>query len=516
MTKVVYLPLDERPCNAKYPLQLAAMADLNVVAPPAERLGNKKRPAQYDRIADWLLGEVNDADYLLVSIDMLVYGGIVPSRLHHLSESVCLDRLHLLRQIKAARPSIKICAFNLIMRVPAYNSSEEEPAYYAEYGAAIYRYGWLQDKAETEPLEPAEQAEWDSLQNSLPAAVLEDFLARRRVNRSINQQAIALVRDGVLERLAIPLDDNARYGFSPMEQRKLLFQVEEDNLMDRVLIYPGADEIGCTLLAYVFCAIKQYQPEVYIRYSSTQGPFIIPRYEDRSLNESIKSHLTAAGAYIGDSSATADIALLVNSPPVSQQLMAESPDPYRHRHRSYFSEVHLLEFATAIEALANKGAFIAIADVASGNGGDHSLLQLLAKKGLLPRIAAYAGWNTSGNAIGTAVAHAVIASYYRQTDNAAAHWASRQFYRYRLIEDWGYQTIVRTEVYNNRIGAMGGSYFDLDGIQQEVEQLVATELQAFCRTYLDCLMDEEEIASLQASLPWNRLFEVNLEFGTTA
>ena len=36
-------------------------------------------------------------------------------------------------------------------------------------------------------------------------------------------------------------------------------------------------------------------PEISLRYSSIHGPFVIPRYEDRSLGESIKAHITAAG-----------------------------------------------------------------------------------------------------------------------------------------------------------------------------------------------------------------------------
>ena len=61
------------------------------------------------------------------------------------------------------------------------------------------------------------------------------------------------------------------------------------------LIESGADEIACTLFARAFCDIKDYVPEISLRYSSIHGPFVIPRYEDRSLGESIKAHITAAG-----------------------------------------------------------------------------------------------------------------------------------------------------------------------------------------------------------------------------
>lgn len=510
MSKVVYLPLDERPCNAKFPKMIAAISDLSLAAPPNERLGRKKTPARFEDIRDWLLQETSDADYLILSVDMLVYGGIVPSRLHQLSIQECTERLGLLQNLKLHNPALRIYAFNLIMRAPAYNSSDEEPDYYAHYGHSIYRYGWLKDKQASETLTDEESREWLQLPLDVPATILDNFLQRREVNAQVNEQVIRLVKSGLIDHLVIPLDDNAKYGFSPMEQRKLLVEAEQCNLMDNVLIYPGADEIGSILFAKVFCAIKNYQPEVFVRYSSTLGPAIIPKYEDRSLNESVKSHLTSGGAYMGDSSQTADFVLMVHSPPVSSQDVAESPNVYRERHRSYFSEVNIAEFVTAIEALFRKEHMVALADVASCNGADHALMQLLSKKGLISRLSAFAGWNTSGNTLGTVISHAIVASYYRKDGNRLEHsdCISSHFLLYRLIEDWGYQTIVRQEAARH-LPELGGTYFDVGAIHELVSELVTQNLQRFCSDYLGELA-EKNAAGLKAELPWNRMFEVDL------
>lgn len=134
MSKVVYLPLDERPCNYLFPQQLAKMTDLQMVVPELAILGNKKKPANTAAVRQWLLKAAKDADVLLVSIDMLVYGGIVPSRLHHLSLEECMRRISVLGEIKRSYPEISIHAFNLIMRVPNNNKDEEEPDYYKFHG----------------------------------------------------------------------------------------------------------------------------------------------------------------------------------------------------------------------------------------------------------------------------------------------------------------------------------------------------------------------------------------------
>jgi len=511
MTTIVYLPLDKRPCNALFPAQIAAMTDVRFVVPPVSALGNKKQAANHERIAEWLLKETEGADYAILSIDMLVYGGIVPSRLHRLDEQECLRRLAVLKNLKSANPRLRIYGFNLITRAPAYNSSEEEPDYYAEHGADLHKYGWLSDKMERETLTPEETEKWSRLQTRLPHDALHDLLDRRRTNAALNEAAVRYAQQGTIDFLIIPLDDNSRYGFTALEQRKLLHSVEANRLMDRVHIYPGADEIGCTLFTRVFCEIKQYRPEVFVRYSSTHGPAVIPKYEDRSLGESIKCHLTAAGACIGDSSADADVVLMVHSAAIGQHEMAETGIPFGERHRTYFSEINYREFAQAIRMYSSKNKLIALADVAVCNGADTVLMNLLEDSGLLPALSAYAAWNTSGNSLGTVIAHAIVASYYRKEEQAPERKSlEREFLLCRLIEDWGYQSLVRGDIVANDLPELGGEYFSIDHIREQVYELIRTKLDEFIRNRLaDFQLDRYRLTEIR--LPWNRMFELDFK-----
>jgi hypothetical protein len=506
MKKIVYLPLDERPVNMVFPQQLAKITDLTMCTPHLSILGRKKKTADLNAIKDWLISETKDADYLVVSIDMLLYGGIVPSRLHYLSIEECNERLQILNQVKKQNKKIKIFAFNLIMRAPAYSSSEEEPDYYQLYGREIFRYGWLTDRKEKEELDSNEETELISIQEKVPAEILSDFLKRREVNFFVNQKVVHLANQEMIDFLIIPLDDNSKYGFSPKEQRQLILQVEELNLFDKVAIYPGADEIGCTLFAKVFCEVKKYVPRIFVRYSSTKGPEIIPKYEDRSLNESIKSHITASGGIVLDYSKDADIVLMVNSPAVGEFNVAEQVT-YKERHRSYFSEVHLQEFVGVMEFYLNENKFIAVADVATCNGSDQVLMKLLAKKGLLSKINCYAGWNTSGNTIGTVNAHAIVASYYNHPDNKENVLRSKEFYYSRLVEDWGYQASVRQNVCFNDLPHFGIDSFNLGTYQEEIQSIIQKKLNAFIEQYLP----ENEVLLMNVTLPWDRMFEVGFD-----
>jgi hypothetical protein len=503
MKKIVYLPLDERSVNLVYPQQLAKITDLTMCVPPISILGRKKKPADLNAIKDWLIRETKDADYLVVSLDLLVYGGIVPSRLHSFSKDECDERLQILNQVKKQNQRIKIFAFNLIMRAPAYSSSEEEPDYYKSYGREIFRYGWLSDKMEKEKVDSTEETELLFIQEKVPAEILADFLNRREVNFYVNQEVINLANEEMIDFLIIPLDDNSKYGFSPKEQRQLILQVEELNLFDRVSIYPGADEIGCTLFAKVFCEVKNYIPRIFVRYSSTKGPEIIPKYEDRSLNESIKSHITASGGIILDYSKDADFVLMVNSPAVGEFNVAEQ-GPFKERHRSYFSEVHIQEFVRVMEFYLNENKFLALADVATCNGSDAVLMNLLAKKGLLSKITCYAGWNTSGNTIGTVNAHAIVASYYNHLDNEEKVLRSKEFYYSRLVEDWGYQALVRQNVCSKDLPNFGIDSFNLGSYQKEIQSIIHHKLRAFIEQYLP----NNDLTLKNVVLPWDRMFEI--------
>lgn len=515
MAKVLYVPLDERPCNEEFPRQLARMTDVTLVVPDRSMLGDKKRPADTNAVREWMIEAAEGADYVLVSIDLLVYGGIVPSRLHHLSLEECLRRLAVLGEIKRRYPGVKIYAFNLIMRVPNNNKDEEEPDYYKFHGGQIFKYSYLTDKAEQEVLTSAEQRELEDVTRLIPEAYLSDFLERRAVNQQVNQHALTLVREGVIDHLVVPLDDNSQYGFSRAEQQMMVCRVVALNVLDKVLIYPGADEVGCTMFARIFGELKQYKPEIFVRYSSTQGPRIKPKYEDRSLNESVKSHITAAGAVLADHSAETDLVLLVHSPAVDQAGMAEQI-PFQERHRTYFSEIHYREFAEAMGAYLRKGKLVALGDVATCNGGDPVLMNLLQQQGLLDQLTAYAGWNTSGNSLGTVVAHLVIASYYAnrwtQGELAKAYEASRVFYYHRLAEDFLYQSLVRQDMLANDLPRLNASYYVLAHCLEQAEAILADKMNQAAAHYFAGIKEKEGLIRLSGlHFPWRRMFEVGFE-----
>ena len=72
MKNIILLPLDERPCNFDFPSKIFNGEKYTIIRP--EHLGQKKTPASYEFIRDFLLANIEKADAAVISIDTLLYG----------------------------------------------------------------------------------------------------------------------------------------------------------------------------------------------------------------------------------------------------------------------------------------------------------------------------------------------------------------------------------------------------------------------------------------------------------
>lgn len=423
---------------------------------------------------------------------MLVYGGIVPSRLHHQTTRECLDRLHLLADLRARYPQVKLFAFSLIMRAPCYNSADEEPDYYAEHGSSLFRVGVLRDKIQRNLATAEEKSELSGLEQSIPRSVLSDFCSRRSTNHAVNLQTIFLAEQGVLDFLTIPLDDCALLGWAAAERQQLAAAIRSHALGSRIYSYSGADEAGCILLARAVNHSRGITPSVHICYSSAGAPMVIPRFEDRPLGENLKWLVAAAGGRTCFSLQEADYILVVNAPTEGQSAMGDAKSPAPH---SAFGERCLPDLAANLRALAAKKPVI-LADLAVTNGADREWMDLLQQQNLLKTLYAYAGWNTAANAAGCCIAQGMLCG--KDSTQSAL------FTCHRILEDWLYMSLVRRDVaaYAQRKG------LSFDGSWQE--QLLAKYVtRQMCRLAKGLSLPAQVEIS-QISFPWHRPFEIEL------
>ena len=505
--KIMYIPLDERPCNYDYPNMIYNISLDNLLRPPKSILGHKKRAANVQQLHRWIMDNIKDVSHLVLSIDMLVFGGILPSRIHHLKKDKMFSRLSLIKDIKEKNPEIKIMAFNLITRVPAYNSSDEEPDYYDNYGADIFKFGYYSDLIEQNLADQSQKEKFADVKENIPNKIMKDYLKRRNKNHSLNKKVIDYVENEYIDFLIFPMDDNSKYGFSAKERRKIIKKVKDKELLNNIYSYPGADEVGSILTIRAFLDKNNYRPKVYVKYSSERGKTITPYLEDRPLEQTVKYQILAANGLVIDSPKKSDYILFVNTPTEGTMNSIEGWESILNKEDMIDPSRNLHDFIESIKYYLKKGKTVSIADVAVLNGADDYLLQMLKNNQLLDKISAYAGWNTSSNSLGTTIAHTNILNYYQQNNGLTKEQKeySKRFLFLRYLEDWGYQHSIRANLTAN-LDQYGLNYFDLKDKNKLISNKVKESLNKFKDNNLKCFNYDFSV-----EMPWNRMFEVKIE-----
>lgn len=503
--KIMLIPLDERPCNLEFPVLMAKETDFEVITPPKNILSNKKIPGDVEAIFEWAKQNIADCQGAIISIDTLVYSSIVSSRLHDYSTQELMERIDRLYDLKVLNPDIKLLAYNLIMRNPKYSSSDEEPDYYGEVGYEIHRYGVITHRLELGIATEDEKNELDNILTMINPEYLNDYLDRRRKNIEINKRAIELTRDNVIDFLIIPQDDASPYGLTAKDQQLIREQIRQTKQQLNVYMYPDADAVCNTLLARYINQANATRPLIYVKYASALGDTIIPLYEDRTVSETIKYQILAAGGLVASSASEADIILMVNTPSGNPQEHMISFDsvvalPAMIEYDACRNMIEQVEYAE--HAISILGKRVVFADVAYANGGDPALFELLKLKGLLYKISGYAGWNTSSNTLGTCIPCGMIHNIY---GDRQSHF---DFLALRYVEDIGYMCFVKKTVTANHLSNIGYDYFHVDGQRGTVSEIVWQELATITDSYING--EKHHITIHDCYMPWDRMFEVGL------
>lgn len=495
--RILYVPIDERPCNVDVVGRIVGVTDeVELLMPPVERLGYKKQAAPIDNLRDWVT-TAPSCDALVLSADMLCYGGLLPSRLHHLVEQ---DRERFIGWLRSLRATTDVPLYvaTMIMRTPKYSSDDEEPDYYGVYGAEIYRRAYLLDKQTRDGLSDEERTELTSLEQQIPTAYIDDYESRRAFNRSINHALIQLVEEGTIDRLFIPQDDSAEYGYTAIDQTDVLRVIEERRVFERVHMYPGADEVGATMVSRAYLEHVGRRPSVYPIWSSTLGPTLVPMYEDRPFAESLNAHVDAIGMRLVASLDEADLVLAYNVP---GRVMQEAWDQHK-RDVTYTSFRHLPTFISRIEQALDARKRVIVADSAYANGGDREVVTWLDERRLLERLDSYKGWNTNCNTLGTTLAQGVFAQVGQEE-------RIRENVLYHLLDDFVYQSIVRMKMVDTVLPSYGANYFDLKNEATAISIERDRHMHEAARDVLRHSFQEEW--AFQTSAPWNRMFECRLQ-----
>ena len=472
--KIYHLPLDSRPCNLIFPVQLAQWCGHECVVP--EEMDWFTRPASAQSSRAFLRTAAQNADALVVSVDHLCYGSLLESRNDNLSVQQALACLEWLEVLHSQRPDLPIYAYGVVMR-------SSVSALYAgdlEVHRAMTEYSMYTDRAAvTGSAEDAERAR--QARARLAPRVLERYEAARRRNHAVNRRCVELAGEGVLASLVLLQEDSEPWGFHKAEQRALV-QLKQERAIRNMWLHNGTDEGGALTVMKAIGELQGLQP-VAVRFLGWDKGDFIARYEDRPFGENVWSMLDYAGLRAED---TAQDVLAVCCPPDGVQTDWVNPN----------HEEGLETIADDLARLANEGRKVYLLDVTRANGGAPALMEKLCRRMPSVKLAGYSAWNTASNSLGTAVA--------QMMSDRLAGKVNQNFLWERLLDDLAYQGVVRGQL-NDELEAAGEDLLHLHEPQEAEERL---------RELMDALVSSDPVyANVPAytiRLPWGRTFEAEV------
>lgn len=380
--KICFVPIDNRPVCYSLAKDIAAIdEDIELLTPPREFLGDLTKSARVNEILDWL-ENIPACDAMVLSLDTIAYGGLIPSRRSPDSLEEIKARLN---RLKPLLKNKKVYAFSSIMRISNNNYNEEEKEYWKDWGKKIFEYSY------------------SGVNDGIPRAILDDYLATRKRNFEINKTYL----NWGLNTLIFSKDDCAPKGFNVDEAREL------EHLGGKTKT--GADEIPLTLLAR---AIEK-EIKVFVEFTEPDYKDCISNYEDVSIEKSIQGQLELGGFTQVQNREEADIILVVNNfvEKQGEHVMGWDTKPFR-------------------KTFTPPDKPYAVADVRYANGADNDFVVQILQD--FPAYG-YAGWNTSANTLGSLLAGVKVKWNAKKYSDKAF----RKLQMIRLLDDWAYQANVR-------------------------------------------------------------------------
>ncbi len=516
-SRVLLIPLDDRPPCLQKPVELGAIADAEIVTPPRELLGKFTRFGESDKIIEWLKKQdLRKFDAAIVSLDMLAYGGLVAMREYETTRITAQKRIDFVREMKRKNPKLPIYGSSVIMRLaPTGNVTNEA------YRVKLSRWAEISSEKENAKL----QEEARKLEKEIPAEALMNYKKARERDLAGNLQAIDLAKQGVFDYLIVSQDDAHPTGVHIAERESLIRKVKELKIEGKVPVQPGADEVSMLLMARFFGVDRKYSPRIFPIYSSEESRTKVMPFEDRKLHETITFHIKSVGATEVSSAADAEILF--------------------YAFGSRFEPGRAKTFVDKIERSVKAGKKVMVIDVdpsAKTEGGDPDFSEDLKNRSVFRQLHAYAAWNTAGNMIGTALPQALIYNSSRNVfpiigeptnyerdrprmkKNIVAFSrvteAQDWFLFHRWMDDYVYNTLIRAEV-RKYAREKGWQQLRFDEKQsREVEAVVYPKIQERYEQDKKALFGGKNALNADCNfsdkvkfyLPWNRAFEAEIDF----
>lgn len=507
---ITLVPLDGRPPCRQFVISGGSIAGFEVKVPPTQLQDYYSLPGDTQGMRAWLQENLSGASAAIISVDQLLHGGLIAAREKSAGHQEVDDLISYLKSLHQAHPQVPLYAFSILPRLVPQDSIDG----YQERKDLI-AYSRLAGKKAAGV--PVDEEELQRLRAAIPPQSLASYLAHFRENEYLNQKLIDLTREGVLTKLVLGQDDGEAYSIPNIEKSALAGYIKASGLdSSRVFLTHGADEIALTLLAGLKNQQAGYAPRVWLDYSTPAAAQKILPYMAVNMEDTAREKLTLLGAREAATPEEADFILFMSAGDNEEDTLGARSSSLA-RLQSYHGQDKEL----------------ALVDLSQHFAASECLLPYLLEEDFpVSSLAAYSGWNTASNSIGTALAEASLylaslSSCAEETEALAAAYAQSAFLQGRILEDYFYlkQDIDGVNHSLKKAGYQNTADLDLEHNYLYATALLQKSMESHLEYYRNTASartpylvkwkkGELKLAlhNLKAdvSFPWPRTFEVNL------
>lgn len=498
---ILLVPLDSRPAAGQFAQMIARIAGEDLRMPPYDSLGRFVNPGSPEEILQWLSSQdMAKIKTLVVSSDMICYGGLIASRENKTTQELALLRLKKLLEIRKRAPGMKLFVFSSTMRLAPTATRSAAP-----WRMKLARYAELKDMAERLKMERV-RPEMEANKVSLPLGVIESYEATRKRDHAIQRALVQAASAGQIDYLVIGQDDAKPYGPHVPETEALRTLVKTLRAEKAVYFCEGIDQHANILVSRALSQRAGWMPRVRVVYSDPAGARRFANFESKPIEASLADQIVASGGQVVKDGEEYDYSLYLNTP-------ERRPEMFK-------------EWLENLKAEIEQGLPVAVADINLAKNGtaDPELFEALWQDARLMRLLSYAGWNTAGNTMGTTVPAANVYLLARKlhVDPLKRELAQREFLLHRFVNDFAYHKYTRPLAYSMVLTTTRDEVYGLD--YADMNDFVQRDLQKHLEYYFEGQFDGRRfyagsepfvfsgLRDIKIFLPWPRCYEVRLEF----
>ncbi|WP_334077576.1 DUF4127 family protein [Paenibacillus sanfengchensis] len=460
MKKILYVPLDDRPINLDDVIRQGHSAGLELITPSLTDIRNRldsvadacgdhligtSSPAfgHTAKIREFIFTNAATADGFIVSIDMLVYGGLIGSRRLRANgggtypdfDAAAINLLDVIREVKQLYPCKPVYVLDTIMRLAtntfvedldfdAYTESRSfmgQPRQtFSEFNDILHGYNLSSDGVPY-----GDTAYFDKNQY---------YFARQHKFKTNLYVLDQLAKPGFIDFLAVGVDDAKTEGVQINEIRFVERYINHSlggcggQNPNRAIILPDADGLGHSLLARMANQLRRggAKTRYSIQYYGPHGSTIINPYEYMNVHDNILRHVDIIGGQLVSSSPDVEVIAVTAADQASIAACRVNSNGADHK-------------ATVV------------LDFVGGGASDPTVTEALLASPFTGRILGYSAWNTAGNKIGISLGmgqarYAFLVTETRPAALSAAVNTHGSLLFKRFLKDYYYKAAAIAEV----------------------------------------------------------------------